>query len=53
MAGKVKKGMPGFSEFGTAVDVQISVLMNALLEILNMRVEDSDKSNLNSAFNAS
>ena len=35
--GKVKKGMPGFSEFGTAVEVQISTIMNILLEILETR----------------
>ena len=37
--GKVKKGMPGFAEFGTAVDVQISAIVNPLLEIIGMRGE--------------
>ena len=35
--GKVKKGMPGFSEFGTQIDVQISSIINPLLEIITMR----------------
>ena len=34
--GKVKKGMPGFSEFGTVVDVQISAIMATVLDILAM-----------------
>ena len=42
-AGKVKKGMPGFTEFGTSVEVQISGLMNPLLDILNMRQEESER----------
>ena len=42
-AGKVKKGMPGFSEFGTLVEVQIGTLMNPLIEILNMRQDDGEK----------
>ena len=36
--GKVKKGMPGFAEFGITVDVQISAIMNPLMDILAMDV---------------
>ena len=39
LTGKVKKGMPGFTEFGTLVDVQISAIMTPLMDILNMRQE--------------
>ena len=37
--GMVKKGMPGFAEFGTPVDVQISTLMNPLHEIISMHYD--------------
>ena len=46
-AGKVKKGMPGFSEFGTLVEVQVGSLMNLLIEILNMRADEAGKMALN------
>lgn len=37
--------MPGFAEFGTQVDVQISAIINPLLEIIGMRPESQKVSN--------
>ena len=52
-AGKVKKGMPGFSEFGTLVEVQVASLMNLLLEILNMRADEAPKTITNATATSS
>lgn len=39
--GKVKKGMPGFAEFGMPIDIQINTVMNTLLEVISMRYDSS------------
>ena len=37
ITGKLKKGIPGFSELGLPVEISISTVMNRMMEIICMK----------------
>ena len=42
--GKIRRGTPGFNELGMTIEVNISTIMNRLMEVLYMREAAHDQS---------